>query len=242
MKTLESAFILGGTSTIAKAICIKLAKSGCKKFHLVSRDIKSNSEFITHLQSNYKVSVTQEEQDLLANSSLDFPFFPKVDFYDLYVVASGYLGDSKLAQIDPIEGLKINSVNYSGLIPWLTEITKYERIKSKGCLWIFTSVAGDRGRPSNYHYGASKAALSIFCEGLLLRCYKKPFSIRIIKAGYMETPMASDAPKFLCISPNKVAKHLMKNPYKRGLEYLPWWWEIIMFFVKLLPVKFAAKL
>ena len=128
------------------------------------------------------------------------------------------------------------------LIPWLTEITNYERIKSKGCLWIFTSVAADRGRPSNYHYGAAKAALSVFCEGLLLRCYKKPFSIRIIKAGYMETPMAYSAPKFLCISPKKVAQYLMNNPFKRGFEYLPWWWNIIMFFVRILPVKFASKL
>ena len=242
MKTLESAFILGGTSTIARAICIKLAETGCKKFHLVSRNIQSNQKFVEQLQTNYEVDITQEQQDLLENSSLEYPFSPKVDFYDLYLVASGYLGDSNLAQVNSLEGLKINSVNFSGLIPWLTEITKYERIKSKGCLWIFTSVAADRGRPSNYHYGAAKAGLAIFCEGLLLRCYKKPFSIRIIKAGYMETPMAYDAPKLLCISPNKVAKYLMKNPFKRGFEYLPWWWNIVMFFVRILPVKFASKL
>ncbi len=225
MKSFESVFILGGTSTIARAICIKLAETGVKK-----------------LRSLYSVEVTQEKHDLLENFSLSESFLPKVDFYDLYVLTTGYLGDSDLAKVNSLEALKIHSVNYSSLIPWLTEITNQQRIKSKGSLWVFTSVASDRGRPSNYHYGAAKAALLIFCEGLLLRCHNKPFSVRIIKAGYMNTRMAQNAPKILCVSPEYVAKNLMNNPYKRGIEYLPWWWNFIMFFVRILPVKYAAKL
>ena len=242
MKPFESVFILGGTSTIARAICVKLAESGVKKFHLVSRDKNSNIQFVKKLRSLYSVEVTQEEHDLLGNCSLSEPFLPKVDFYDLYVLTTGYLGDSDLAKVNSLEALKIHSVNYSSLIPWITEITNHQRIKSKGSLWVFTSVASDRGRPSNYHYGAAKAALLIFCEGLLLRCHNKPFSVRIIKAGYMDTRMAQNAPKILCVSPENVAKNLMNNPYKRGIEYLPWWWNFIMFFVRILPVKYAAKL
>ncbi len=242
MKPFESVFILGGTSTIARAICVKLAESGVKKFHLVSRDKNSNIQFVKKLRSLYRVEVTQEEHDLLGNCSLSEPFLPKVDFYDLYLLTSGYLGDSDLAKVSTLEALKINAINYGGLIPWLTEITNYQRIKSKGSLWVFTSVASDRGRPSNYHYGAAKAALSIFCEGLLLRCHDKPFSVRIIKAGYIDTRMAENAPKILRISPKKVAEDLMHNPNKRGIEYLPWWWNVIMFFVRILPDKYAAKL
>ena len=58
----------------------------------------------------------------------------------------------------------------------------------------------------------------------------------------MDTRMAQNAPKILCVSPENVAKNLMNNPYKRGIEYLPWWWNFIMFFVRILPVKYAAKL
>lgn len=242
MKTFESVFILGGTSTIARAICIELAKSGVKKFHIVSRNPNSNMQFVKKLRILYSVEVTQEKHDLLEKFSLAEPFLPKVDFYDLYILTSGYLGDSNLAKESSLEALRIHSVNYSSLIPWLTEITSHQRIKSKGSLWVFTSVASDRGRPSNYHYGAAKAALLIFCEGLLLRCHNKPFSIRIIKAGYMDTRMAQNAPKILCVSPKNVAKSLMNNPNKRGIEYLPWWWNFIMFFVKILPYKYAAKL
>ena len=80
-------------------------------------------------------------------------------------------------------------------------ITCEERISRFGMLWIFSSVAADCGRPSNYHYGAAKAALNTYCEGLLARCVNKPFKIRIIKAGYMDTKMSGGkTPKILTLS------------------------------------------
>ena len=50
------------------------------------------------------------------------------------------------------------------------------------------------------------------------------------------------APAILCVKPNKVAQMLLRNPYKRGVEYLPWWWNIIMIMVKNLPSKIASRL
>ena len=238
----KSAFILGGSSTIAKSICIKLAEKGCKKFHLVSRDLTANKKLIEKLRNFYKAEVTEEKHDLSLNTSLVNQFKPKVDFFDIYLIASGLIGDNDLANSNSKEALKINSVNYAGIVPWLIEIMTEKRIKRKGSMWVLSSVASDRGRPSNYHYGASKAALSIFCEGLLLRCVNKPFSVRIIKAGYISTPITAGAPKFLCTSPNKVASILIKKPYKRGIEYLPWWWNLIMIAVRTLPSYLAAKL
>ena len=237
-----SAFILGGTSTIAKKISIKLAENGCKKFHFVSRDPAANKQLIEKLRIFYKAEVTEEKNDLLLNTSLVNKFKPKVDFFDFYLIASGLIGNNDLANSNSKEALKINSVNYAGILPWLIEIMTEKRIKYKGSLWVLSSVASDRGRPSNYHYGASKAALSVFCEGLLLRCVNKPFSVRIIKAGYISSPMTAGAPRFLCTSPTKVASILMKDPYKRGIEYLPWWWNLIMFAVRRLPYYLAAKL
>ena len=238
----KSAFILGGSSAIAKSICIKLAENGCKKFHLVSREPKAAIQLVKELRINYRAEVTEEKHDLLLNTSLENKFIPKVDFYDIYLIASGLIGDNILSNSNSKEALKINSVNYAGLLPWLIEIMTEKRIKKNGSLWVLSSVASDRGRPSNYHYGASKAALSIFCEGLLLRCVNKPFSVRIIKAGYISTPMSAGAPKILCTSPNKVASILMKKPYKRGIEYLPWWWNLIMIAVRILPPYIVAKL
>ena len=242
MRYFKSALIIGSTSAVAKSICIKLAQKGCKKFHLVCRDLDSNLELFNLLQNVYKANVTQEKNDLIFNCFPEKSFKPKIGIYDLYLITAGTLGNPELARINITEALKINYVNYLGLLPWITEITKEKRFETFGSLWVFTSVASDRGRPSNYHYGAAKAALSTFCEGLLLRCENKPFSVRIIKSGFISTKMAIGAPSFLCISTNKVADYLMRNPQKRGFEYLPWWWGIIMFFIRYLPRKYASKL
>ena len=242
MDFFKSAFVIGGSSKVAYSICIKLAQNGCKRFHLVSRDLNRNNHLIQYLKNNYEVNITQEKYDLSLNNIIKRYSLLEIGFYDLYVIAAGYLGEEGLAQEEALEALKIQSVNYINLLPWIINITNRNRINKKGSLWVFSSVASDRGRPSNYNYGASKAALTTFCEGILLRCQNKPFSVRIIKAGYIDTPMARGAPSFLCISPDKVAQYLMRRPYKRGIEYLPWWWIIIMFIVRLIPAKFASKL
>ena len=139
--------------------------------------------------------------------------------------------------------MNIINVNFYSIVPWLTEIVNEKRINHAGSLWIMSSVAADIGRPSNYHYGASKAALTNFCEGMMLRCNDKPFNIRIIKAGYISSPMTKGkAPEILCISPDSFAKSLLSQENKRGIEYKPFIWSFIMQVVKLLPKKLLSKM
>ena len=76
-----------------------------------------------------------------------------------------------LARSDAGEALRILAANVGGLIPWITAIATPERLARPGRLWVFSSVAADRGRPSNYHYGAAKAALELLCS-------RSRFSIR----------------------------------------------------------------
>ncbi|MFZ4804333.1 MAG: SDR family NAD(P)-dependent oxidoreductase [Synechococcus lacustris] len=237
---IRSAFVLGSSSAVAIAICRALAQQGCLRFQLLARNLSANQALVDELRQTYGAEVNVQQLDLLENK----PSPPEIpgDF-DLYLITAGSLGDAELARNDASEALRITTVNYSGLLPWLTSITSPERINSPGRLWIFSSVAGDRGRPSNYAYGAAKAALSIFAEGLLLRCHGKPFSIRILKAGFMATPMSlGKAPQSLCVSPASVARDLLRHPNRRGYEYLPWCWQPVMLLVRLLPNFIAAKL
>ena len=243
-KNIKSAFILGSTSTVAKSVAIELAKQGCKRFHLLARNLEKNKALKKELNDKFKVVITEEKINLNIYDSYSEVFdMPEVDDFDLYLITIGNLGNSELANNDLRESLEIVNSNFTGLIPWLTSIVSDERILNNSRLWVFSSVAGDRGRPSNYHYGASKSALTIFCEGLLLKCFDKPFKIRIIKAGYMQSPMTfGKAPKILCIKTSVVAKLLMRSPNKRGIEYLPFWWGLVMKLVTILPAKIAAKL
>jgi len=108
---------------------------------------------------------------------------------------------------------------------------------------VFSSVAADRGRPSNYHYGAAKAGLLRFCEGLLLRCHGTPFAVRILKAGFIASPMTDGkAPPLLCAKPEQIARDLLRKPFRRGIETIPWWWTPLMALVRRLPARVAAKL
>ena len=240
---IKSAFVLGSTSEVSRAICHALALKGCRQFHLIARNEITNQCIAKELQKNYGVSVTTQQTDLIMDASLDNKRDFFVGEFDLYLIAAGTLGDADLARSDSSEALGIMAANVSGLIPWLTAITTEERLLKPGRLWVFSSVASDRGRPSNYHYGAAKAALTKLCEGLMLRCQGKPFSVRILKAGFMATPMTiGKVPKVLCLPPSAVACDLLRRPNKRGIEYLPWWWSLVMLLVRLLPASMVSRL
>ena len=236
----KSVFVLGGTSEIAQEICLHLVRKGTSKIHLVSRTPSKNNLFIKRLTDEFNLEITNQKFDLLQDN---LKSKSDIGFFDLYIIAAGYLGNTNLANNHLDEALNIARVNYYSLIPWINLITSEERISKPGAMWILSSVAGDCGRPSNYHYGAAKAALTIFCEGLLNRMNDKPFKIRIIKAGFIYTSMTIDrAPKILCASKKYVAKTLIKKPYKEGIEYLPFWWLIVMKVVSILPKFIISKL
>jgi len=241
--TIRSTFVLGSTSAVARAICLELAREGCRRFHLVVRDPARNQELAAELEQRHGAAVSTEQTDLLADAALEPSHRPEVGEFDLYLITAGSLGDAELARSDGSEALRITAANYSGLLPWITAIATPERLARPARLWVFSSVAADRGRPSNYHYGAAKAALTALCEGVLLRCLGKPFAVRIIKAGFMATPMTEGkAPPALCASPESVARDLLRSPNKRGIEYLPWWWAPLMLLIRLLPAPVASKL
>lgn len=209
----------------------------------MARDGEANQVLATELHENYAAAVSTEQTDLLADSSLRPARRPQVGDFDLYLITAGSLGEAELARDDAAEAMRILAANVGGLIPWLTAIATSERLAKRGRLWVFSSVAADRGRPSNYHYGAAKAALTALCEGLLLRCYGKPFAVRIIKAGFMATPMTiGKAPLALCARPESVARDLLRRPNRRGIEYLPWWWSPLMRLIRVLPAPIASKL
>lgn len=241
--SIASAFVLGSTSAVAKAICRELAQRGCRHFHLLARNLEANQAFAAELQQRFGAAVTTESVDLLADAAIPGEHAPLVGAFDLYLITAGALGDAEQARHDPAEAQRITAANYTGLIPWLTAIATPERLAGSGRLWVFSSVAADRGRPSNYHYGAAKAALTTLCEGLLLRAHAKPFAVRIIKAGFIATPMTvGKAPALLCASPESVARDLLRRPNRRGIEYLPWWWAALMRLICLLPSSLASRL
>ena len=240
-KKINSTFILGSTSEIAKAICIELAKKGCKKFVLIARNKSKNNIFAQELIDKFNVHVITKELDLLQMEQKYDEL--QIDDCDLYLLATGYLGSYKKDIIDKNEAINIYTSNYTGVKLMILKIISSFKNDTNRRIWVLSSVASDKGRPSNYQYGAAKAALNIFCEGLFYLNINKKLSIRVIKAGFVGTTKTLKiAPRFLCISPQKFARKLLENTEKRGIEYFPRWWFMIMKLVKILPDSFVSKI
>ena len=236
----KSIWVLGSTSEIAISICIELANKGCKKFHLISRKNSDNNFLVRSLKKFRSIEITFEEIDLLEKYDKDIY---SVKNYDLYLITAGYLGDSNLASFEEEECAKIINTNFLSLIPFIKNIISPDRLDRFGALWVFSSVAADRGRPSNFVYGAAKAGLTIFCEGLALKYINSKFKVRVLKAGFIDTKMSrGKSPSFLTTKPRAIARYLLKSSNRSGVEYLPGWWRFIMFVVGLLPAKLVSKL
>ncbi len=111
-------------------------------------------------------------------------------------------------------------------------------------LAVISSVAGDRGRQSNYIYGAAKGGLTVFLQGLRNRLAPKGIHVLTIKPGFVDTPMTKDFKKgFLWVKPEAVARSIVKAVNKkRDVVYAPWFWRYIMLIIRLIPERIFKKM
>ena len=117
--------------------------------------------------------------------------------------------------------------------------------KRKGFLIVISSVAGDRGRPSNYFYGSAKAALNAYLSGLRSRLYSKNIDVMIVKPGYVKTKMiaAIETPNFLTVSPDFAAKEIYKaHLTKKETIYIKSLWRLIMLIIRNIPSGIFKRL
>jgi short-subunit dehydrogenase len=162
---------------------------------------------------------------------------------DIVLVAPGTLPDQAACQADPVLAVREFNTNAVSVIALLTSIANLLEVQKRGTLAVISSVAGDRGRPSNYLYGSAKAALSAFCEGLNARLFKVGVQVLTIKPGFVETPMTASLPlpKPLVATPEQVANDIVRAIEKRkDVLYTRWFWAIIMRIVRCLP-RFLFK-
>ena len=108
---IRSAFVLGSTSEVAKAICQELGRRGCQRFHLVARNGEANQQLAAELQQRFGAAVSTETTDLLADAALEPARRPEVGEFDLYLITAGSLGDAELARSDSAEALRITAAN-----------------------------------------------------------------------------------------------------------------------------------
>jgi short-subunit dehydrogenase len=156
---------------------------------------------------------------------------------DLALIAHGVLGDQHAAEANFDIAAAILHTNFTSTVSLLTWLGNYLQAQRGGTLAVISSVAGDRGRKSNYVYGASKGALNIFLEGLRNRIDRDGVQVLTIKPGFVATPMTAHVPhNALFASPDQVAHGILRAiQRRRDVVYVPWFWAGIMLLVRAIP-------
>jgi decaprenylphospho-beta-D-erythro-pentofuranosid-2-ulose 2-reductase len=163
---------------------------------------------------------------------------------DLALIAHGVLGDQQAAEADFEVAAAILHTNFISTVSLLTWLGNYMQNKHGGTLAVVSSVAGDRGRKSNYVYGASKGALNLFLEGLRNRIDREGVHVLTIKPGFVATPMTAHVPhNALFASPDQIARGIVSAIDRRhDVAYLPWFWSWIMLLVRAIPNRLFKKM
>ena len=229
--------VLGATSGIAKATAYQFAKAGWD-LQLAGRDIKSVSSVADELSKLTECNTSCFKFDAMKiETHIDFVnHLPKLP--DAVLISVGLLGNQEEAKHNPNGALTILQVNFVGIIPIISIIADKFEERGYGTIIGISSVAGDRGRSSNYIYGSAKAGFTAYLSGLRQRLFKCGVRVMTIKPGYVATKMIAHkkTSRILTAQPDEVGYAIYKAyTNKKDIVYVRWFWRYILFFAKIIP-------
>jgi decaprenylphospho-beta-D-erythro-pentofuranosid-2-ulose 2-reductase len=237
--------ILGANSDVAYATAGIFAAQAKTDLLLASRDLELLAKKAKDLEIRYGVKAQAMGFDA-ADPGTHKNFYELLDPKpDGVVVAFGYLGDQGRAQNDFAEAQKIIQTNFVGAVSILEIIAADFQRRGKGFIIGIGSVAGERGRQSNYFYGAAKGALSIYLSGLRNRLSRHQVRVITVLPGFIQTKMTQgmDLPGLLTATPDQVAGDIFKAYSKtKDVIYTRWFWRWIMAVIKAIPEPVFKRL
>jgi short-subunit dehydrogenase len=238
--------ILGATSAIARATAQELAARG-HPLTLAGRDLAELERDAAdiRLRSGVAVFVTAfDAEDFNGHSEFLSQVVTQCGGLDGVVLAFGYLGEQLRAAQDFSESLAIIQRNYVGAVSILNRCAETLAEQGHGTIIAISSVAGDRGRQSNYIYGSAKGGLSVYLQGLRNAMFHRGVHVMTVKPGFVDTAMTYGMPGlFLVASPQSVASRILRAVEKKCNEiYLPWFWRWIMLIIRHVPEHIFKRL
>lgn len=243
--------IIGATSAIAQHCARIWARDGAQ-FHLIARTLTHlediGLDLLARGTSTGRSAHYMDKLDVLDQQSHESTLskaFTTLGECDIVLIAHGILPDERQCADDPAEAIHQFNVNATATISLAAHAATHLRKQGHGTLAVISSVAGDRGRPSNFHYGAAKAAVSTYCDGLRASLHGTGVNVVTIKPGMVATPMTAGMtlPKVLVASPERVARDIV-NGIARGAAtiYTPWWWRLVMLVIRLIPEAIFVRM
>jgi decaprenylphospho-beta-D-erythro-pentofuranosid-2-ulose 2-reductase len=240
----KTVLILGAASDMARALAHRYAQAGWH-IHLAARRAERLQADCSDLRLRYQVEAQAWEFDAAAyeqHSAFWEQISPKPE---LVICVFGLLGDQVQAESDWSQAEAILAVNYVGAVSILQVVANHMQTAESGTIVGISSVAGDRGRGSNYFYGSAKAGFSAFLSGLRNRLYPQGVHVLTVKPGYVRTAMTEGMklPTLITASPEQVAQDIFRAVEKKqNVLYTRWMWRYLMLIIRLIPEPIFKQL
>lgn len=243
---MKKILIVGATSAIAEACARQWAQRGDKLF-LAARNEAAMRSVADDLKTRGALAVGhkvfdaakfEQHADLIRDAA------QAMGGLDTVLIAHGTLSDQARAQSDVGYALSEVAINGTSVVSLMTLAGEHLAAQGSGSIAVISSVAGDRGRQSNYVYGSAKALVSAFASGQRQRLRKVGVNVMTIKPGFVDTPMTASFKKgALWAKPEKVASDIIAGIDKgRSVVYTPGFWRLIMLIIKHIPEFVFVKL
>lgn len=236
--------IIGAKSDIAKKIARVYARHGYH-LYLTGRNVDSLQEFANDIKIRNDVDVQLKTLDVtIFDSHQDFyqSLSPKPEGV---IVVSGYMAEQAICENDFSETLNTINVNYIGAVSLLNIFANNFEQRKQGFIVGISSVAGDRGRKTNYIYGSAKAGFTAYLSGLRNRLHQSNVKVLTVKPGFVNTQMTKDLdlPKKLTAEPSTIAKAIYSAQQKgKNTLYSKRVWWLIMLIIKLIPESIFKRM
>lgn len=238
--------IVGATSAIASETAKQFAREGAHLF-LTGR----NSDRLAAVADDLRVrgaarveTATLDVADLAGHGRVIDSAVASLGEIDVAMVAHGTLPNQERCQEQVEETVEALHVNFTATVALLTLLANRLESQRHGCLAVIGSVAGNRGRRTNYVYGAAKGGVEIFLQGLRGRLYQSNVTVLTIKPGLVDTPMTAGLRKNALFADAGRVGRSIHRAIVRGKEvvYVPWFWRPIMGVLTSLPERVFRRL
>jgi len=240
---MSTVLLLGATSDMAVAIARKLAEKG-NNIQLAARNSNRLQALRSDISVRYHVACTVHEFDATDFNSHEAFYQSLSTKPEITICVFGYMSDNIIAGKDWKETSKMINSNYTGAVSILNIIAEDYASKKSGTIIGISSVAGERGRQSNYIYGSAKAGFTAYLSGLRNRLFHDNVHVITILPGFVNTKMTAELnlPPLLTASPEQVADAVEKAIRKKqNIVYVKWFWKWIMKIIKNIPEGMFKK-
>ncbi len=235
--------VLGASSSVARAFARVAAETGSDLI-LAGRDTADidRTAADARVRGGGRVDVRAFDAAECAGHAAFVADLPRRPFN--VFLAFGQLLAQESIDRDPALAQQVIAVNFLGAVSVLSLLAPRMADEGKGAIVVLSSVAGDRGRPSNYVYGSAKAGLSAYLQGLRASFFSKGISVTTVKPGFIDTAMTYGMPGlFLVASPEACARACLRFAAKgRDVAYFPAFWWLIMTIIKAIPERIFKRL